>query len=78
MPDKTANTADQAEGTYDAELAKKAGDHIIEGERRAGEPASEEPSTNDPLAVTTEDADVGLSGNAMDDSDIPGKRETDF
>ncbi|KAB1075472.1 hypothetical protein [Methylobacterium planeticum] len=78
MPDKTTNTADQAESTDDAELAKKAGDHIVESERRAGEPNSEEPATNEPVAVTAEDADVGLAGNSADAEEIPGKRETDF
>jgi hypothetical protein len=77
MPDKTSTTADLAVSNDDAEFARKAGDRIVEGERVAGEPP-EELTTNDPVAVPTADADVGLAGKAAAVDDIPGKRETDF
>ena len=78
MPDKTTNTADLAESTYDAELAKKAGNQIIVGERLAGEPESKEPATNEPVAVSTDDADVGLTDTGADAGNVAGERETDL
>ena len=74
MPDKTSNTADLAESTDDAEFARKAGDHIVEGERVAGEPASKEPATNKPFQVSVDDADIGLTDKGTDADDIPDKR----
>ncbi|GJE44175.1 hypothetical protein AEGHOMDF_3361 [Methylobacterium soli] len=78
MPDKTTNTTDLAESTYDAELAKRAGNQVIGGELLAGEPEAKEPATNEPVAVSTDDADVGLTDTGADAANVAGERKTDL
>ncbi|WP_336488398.1 hypothetical protein [Methylobacterium nigriterrae] len=78
MPDKPANPDDLAETTYDADQAAESGDQIVIAEQQAGASPSNEPVTNEPIAIETEDADVGLSSKGAEAGQIPGKRETDF
>jgi len=78
MPDKPANTGDLAETTYDANQAAKAGNQIVIAEQQAGTPPSDEPVTNEPIAIANEDADVALTDDGTTAEQIPGKQETDF